>query len=241
MSGLGLLNPMPFAPRALDALITTCFERQRVGRCFPVRKYASSRCAVFDTLSTKLSGMCKGRANRHNNGSQPMSKSNAAARNISFRSASREDGADIWALVRQTGTLELNSAYFYLLFATDFGDHCLVAEHDGVIVGVVIGYRPPREPSAAFVWQIGVAPAAQATGLGLRMLQAWHRLPANHSATFVTATVASDNVASDRLFRALARSFGTNIEIREHFSSECFPEPHPPEPLYRIGPITALA
>lgn len=156
---------------------------------------------------------------------------------IEFRPATGSDGAALWALVRATATLELNSAYFYLLFATDFGDHCLIAESGGEIVGVVIGYRPPRDPSAAFVWQVGVSPAMQGRGLGLRMLKAWRNLPANRDADCITATVATDNAASDRLFRALARDLGTSVEVREHFTSDMFPAPHPPEPLYRIGPL----
>ena len=77
---------------------------------------------------------------------------------IRFRAATPDDGAAIWRLVQATGTLELNSAYFYLLFATDFGDTCLVAERDGRMVGAVVGYHPPRHPDTAFVWQVGVLP-----------------------------------------------------------------------------------
>jgi L-2,4-diaminobutyric acid acetyltransferase len=160
---------------------------------------------------------------------------------ISFRSAKHGDGAALWQLVRSTAELELNSSYFYLLFATDFGDHCLVAECADQTVGAVIGYRPPREPAAAFVWQIGVAPAMQGQGLGLRMLKEWYALPANCDARFITATVATDNSASDRLFRALAREFGGGYEISEHFIANMFPEPHPSEPLYRIAtPISKV-
>src|SRR5690606_29515259 len=78
--------------------------------------------------------------------------------NLSFRAARPTDGAAIWQLVKATGKLELNSAYFYLVFATDFGDTCLVAEQNGRLVGAVIGYHPPRQPDAAFVWQVGVLP-----------------------------------------------------------------------------------
>jgi L-2,4-diaminobutyric acid acetyltransferase len=157
---------------------------------------------------------------------------------VKFRPATRSDGVALWALVRSTATLELNSAYFYLLFATDFGEHCLIAESGEETVGAIIGYRPPREPASAFVWQIGVVPAMQGYGLGLRMLRAWHALPANRDANCITATVATDNTASDRLFRALARELGTGIEVTEHFTADMFPAPHPPEPLYRIGPLT---
>lgn len=155
-----------------------------------------------------------------------------------LRPANRADGAALWALVRATGTLELNSAYSYLLLATDFGDHCLIAESDDQTIGAIIGYRPPRDPTSAFVWQIGVAPGMQGQGLGLRMLRAWHDQPANRDANFITATVSSDNLASDRLFRSLARELGAAIEVKPYFTPDMFPSPHPAELLYRIGPLT---
>ncbi len=156
---------------------------------------------------------------------------------IRFRAAQPHDGAAIWRLVRAAGTLELNSAYFYLLFATDFGDTCLVAEQGGGLVGVVIGYQPPRHPDTAFVWQVGVLPELRGRGLGLRLLQAWLELPANRGCAWVTATVAADNPASQALFRRLARERGVPCEERPHFGPELFPHDHPAEPLFRIGPV----
>jgi L-2,4-diaminobutyric acid acetyltransferase len=156
---------------------------------------------------------------------------------IHFRSVTQTDGGELWRLVRSTRTLELNSAYFYLVFATDFADHCLVAEYQGKVVGAVIGYCPPRAPDTAFVWQIGVDPRVQGQGVGLRMLKAWLNLPAHCKVCYITATVAEDNPQSDRLFRALARDLQAKMNVSDCFTSDMFPESHPPEPLYRIGPI----
>ncbi len=143
----------------------------------------------------------------------------------------------MWRLVQAAGTLELNSQYFYLLLATDFGDTCLIAEHDGEPVGLVIGYHPPREPATAFVWQVGVLPEHRGKGLGLRLLQAWLALPANTHCTWVTATVADDNAASQALFRRLAGEHRTGCEVRPHFTADLFAHAHPAEPLWRIGPL----
>lgn len=156
---------------------------------------------------------------------------------VQCRSARPSDGAGAWRLVRETGALELNSPYFYLLLATDFGDTCLVAEHDGQMVGLVIGYHPPREADTAFVWQIGVLPTYRGQGLGLRLLQAWLQLPANAHCRWVTATVAEDNAASQALFRRLAAEHGTACSVQAHFTPDQFPQEHPAEPLYRVGPI----
>lgn len=154
-----------------------------------------------------------------------------------FRAAHHGDGAALWELVGRAGTLERNSAYFYLLFAADFGDTCLIAERDGEIIGAVIGYRPPRTPAAAFVWQIGIDARFQGEGLGTRLLEHWLALPANVDAQWLTATVAEDNVPSARLFAGFARRAGAPCEITPHFTAEHFPHPHSAEPLLRIGPL----
>ena len=156
---------------------------------------------------------------------------------ILFRSATARDGAAIWQLVRDAGALELNSAYFYLVFAMDFGDTCLIAERDGETVGAVVGYRPPREPEAAFVWQIGVAASQRGRGLGKTLLQRWLELPGVRDARWLTATISDDNEPSKRLFKAVARDLGVGCEVLPHFTEDMFPVDHPAEPLYRIGPL----
>ena len=166
-----------------------------------------------------------------------MTEAPSTPAGIHFRSAAPQDGAAMWRLVRDAGALELNSAYFYLVFATDFGDTCLVAEHAGEVVGCIVGYRPPREPEAAFVWQIGVAPSMRGQGLGKTMLQRWLELPTLADARWLTATISDDNTASRRLFESAAREFGVRCEANPHFTAELFPIDHPAEPLYRIGPL----
>lgn len=157
---------------------------------------------------------------------------------LHFRAAQSHDGAALWRLAQATGTLEVNSAYFYLLFATDFARTCLVAEHEGRVIGMVIGYQPPNESRTAFVWQVGLMPEYQRRGLGLQMLEQWRVLPALADCEFVTATVAQDNSASQALFRRLARAHGVACEERPHFTADMFPHEHPPEHLFRVGPIS---
>lgn len=160
---------------------------------------------------------------------------------ISFRAARPADGAALWRVVRAAGALEVNSPYFYVLFATDFGDTCLIAERDDEAVGCVVGYRRPREPDTAFVWQIGVLPSQRGRGLGLRMLEAWMDLPVNRPCRWLAATVADDNPASQALFRRFARERGVQCEVLPHFTVDLFPVEHPPEPMYRIGPLSRAA
>jgi len=157
--------------------------------------------------------------------------------NYSFRQANVDDGQAAWRLVKAAGSLDLNSAYFYVLFCADFAETCLIAEHANEPVGVIIGYQPPGQHDTAFCWQIGVMPTHRGKGLALKMLRAWLELPINRPVRWVTATVAPDNEASQRLFCRLAAELNAPCEVREHFTEQHFPVGHAPEPLYRIGPI----
>lgn len=161
-----------------------------------------------------------------------------AAAPITVRAARRGDGKAVWQLVKDAGTLELNSAYFYLLFAEHFGETCVVAERDGRVVGAIVGYRIPRDPEAVFVWQIGVAPEARKHGLASRMLAALVALPGCTGVRFLTATVATGNVPSQKLFRGFARDHGVACDESPFFTPDMFPSGHEAEELYRIGPLT---
>lgn len=156
---------------------------------------------------------------------------------LKFRSAQPRDGAALWRLIQASGTLELNSAYFYLLFATDFGRTCLIAEQAGEVVGAVIGYHPPEQARTAFVWQVGLLPRLRGKGLGAELLQRWIDLPANSDRLWVTATVAGDNTASQALFKRFAQLRSTECNVQTHFTADLFPIDHPAEPLYRVGPL----
>jgi L-2,4-diaminobutyric acid acetyltransferase len=161
----------------------------------------------------------------------------ASVNNIHFRTPSIEDGLAVWQLVQATGTLEVNTAYFYLIFCEEFQNTCLLAEHDGQVVGVVLGFRRPKSIDTLFCWQIGVLPSVRGQGLAKQMLKAWLRLAGNESVTHVQATVAKDNPASDRLFRAFARDLGAQCNITPWLTSPLLPSGHSEEPLYDISPI----
>ena len=84
--------------------------------------------------------------------------------NIVFRPPRINDGAAIWRLVKESGVLDLNSSYMYLLLCKDFSDSCVVAEEDGQLLGFVTGYRPPGRENAIFLWQVGVDAKARGKG-----------------------------------------------------------------------------
>ncbi|HET7922033.1 MAG TPA: diaminobutyrate acetyltransferase [Gammaproteobacteria bacterium] len=156
-----------------------------------------------------------------------------------LRNPSRADGAAIWRLVSETGALEQNTAYTYLLLCTHFGDTCLVAEQHGRLDGCVLAYQPPREPDCLFVWQIGVAPGARGRGFASQLLDSLLYLPACRHVRFVTATVTPGNTASRALFAGFARRHGVALVEQPFLDAACFPATHPDEPLLKIGPLLA--
>jgi L-2,4-diaminobutyric acid acetyltransferase len=155
-----------------------------------------------------------------------------------FRHPIVPDGLALWRLVGEAGTLDLNSAYAYLVVCRDFAETCIVAEEAGRIAGFVMGYRPPRKPDTVFVWQIGVAPEARGRGLGSLVLDRLLQSDACSTVRFLETNVAPSNRASRALFEGLARRLCAPIEELEGFESSLFPDPlHEPERLLRIGPF----
>ncbi|MFA9431325.1 diaminobutyrate acetyltransferase [Egicoccus sp. AB-alg2] len=174
---------------------------------------------------------------------------------VTFRAPAATDAADLWRLARDSGALDLNSPYAYLLWCTDFAATSVVAGTDAVtadgdagargrdadgIVGFVGGYRPPTDPTSAFVWQVAVADAQRGRGLGRRLLSAFLARPGNRDARWLTATVTPDNAASLALFQGLADDLGVGCRQSERFAAEVFPVEagvHQPELELRIGPL----
>ncbi len=155
-----------------------------------------------------------------------------------LRAPRAEDGSAIWRLVRDGGSLDLNSPYLYLLICTDFAATSIVAaDADDAPVGFVAAYRPPADPKAAFVWQVGVAPAARGQGLAKRLIKGMLARDANRDATELTATVTPSNQASMALFHGVARDLGAQVTERERFAASLFPEGHEAERELRIGPL----
>lgn len=161
------------------------------------------------------------------------------AQDIEFRAPTVTDGAEIWRIVRDSGVLDLNSAYLYLLLCKDFADTCIVAEQDTRLVGFATGYRPPGRENVIFLWQIGVDAAERGRGLGKRLLAGFLSASGAAGTTYLETTISPSNQASQRLFRGLARDLGTDCHVQPCFTEELFPSSHEGEDLYRIGPFDA--
>ena len=143
-------------------------------------------------------------------------------------------------MVRDSGALDINSQYAYLLLCDHFASTCVVAcDPRNKPVAFVAAYLPPSKRDTIFVWQIGVDAGWRKQGLAKRLLQQLLQLPACAGVRFMEATVTSSNAASKRLFTALARELPAKLEISagyeaHHFSAETS---HEAEELFRIGPL----
>lgn len=151
------------------------------------------------------------------------------------------DGGGMWRVARDSGELDLNSSYAYLLFARDFAATCRVARAAGEVVGFVLGYRRPAEPDCLFVWQIAVDESHRGRGLAGRLLDdlvdtaGATGAPATHLET----TITDDNAASRRLFARFAHQRQAEHAVTPLLETAHFPEDHSPERLHRIGPFAA--
>ena len=151
------------------------------------------------------------------------------------------DGPAIWRIAKESGTLDLNSSYSYLLWCRDFAATSAVARtEDGEPVGFVTGYVRPDAPHTLLVWQVAVDAAHRGRGLAAALLDGLTaRLAADRALTTVETTVTPGNTASERLFTSYAARHGAAVTRGVLFGAGLFPDgPHDPEVLYRIGPLT---
>ena len=156
---------------------------------------------------------------------------------VTFHPPTLEDGAAVSALVRESGALEPNTTYAYLLLCHHFGDTCLVAREGDSIVGCALAYRIPARPQVLFIWQIGVAPQARGRGLASKILDELVARPALQDIERLELTIAQSNVASNRLFDSFATRNGWKIARTQGFEPHHFgAERHEHELLVTITP-----
>jgi L-2,4-diaminobutyric acid acetyltransferase len=157
---------------------------------------------------------------------------------ITLRQPCLEDGAVMCQLVQETAPLDPNSCYAYLLLCTHFADTCVVAEDDGELVGFVSAYRPPTDRDVLFVWQVAVKSTARGKGIAKTMIRTLLDRDTCQSVTFLEATVTPSNVASQTLFRSLAKEQNARCTETCWFPPETFGAgQHEAELLFRIGPL----
>jgi L-2,4-diaminobutyric acid acetyltransferase len=158
---------------------------------------------------------------------------------IVFRQPTIEDGSQMWQLIHDCGSLDVNSTYAYLLLCKHFAETCAVAELKGEVVGVLTGYYPPKKTNTLFFWQIGVADSMRRTGIAKRLLVEVLQRNHDRKVSFLELTIGSSNTASRSLFKSLAQELNAEVTEEMCFDESLFPQGnHEAEYLLRIGPVT---
>lgn len=151
-----------------------------------------------------------------------------------FRSPVVADGQRMWEIARDTGVLDLNSTYAYVLWAREFSHSSVVVEVEGKVVGFVTGFIRPDEPDTVFVWQVGVDADQRGKRLAARLINALMDHTAPETVRLRT-TISPDNEASQKLFGAVARDRGMELFKEDYLSASDLGEGHEPEDLYTIA------
>lgn len=147
------------------------------------------------------------------------------------------DGARMWELARDSGGLDLNSPYSYLLWCRDFAATSVAARSAGALVGFITGYVRPDARDTVIVWQVTVDASQRGRRLAARMLHHLADRLAPAGVRFLEATVTPGNEPSARLFAGFARDRGARLDRSTLFDAGDFPVEHEPEVLMRIGPF----
>ena len=155
---------------------------------------------------------------------------------VTFRKPVREDGAQIWELIRACKPLDENSMYCNLLQCDHFSDTCVIAELDGRIVGWVSAYIVPNDPETLFVWQVAVGSAARGMGVAKKMLNGLLARDVCSDVTRLQTTITRDNAASWALFESFADRMDAPLDADPHFEREAhFDGKHATEYMVTIG------
>lgn|SRR5690625_11518 len=153
-----------------------------------------------------------------------------------FRPPTAADGNRMWEIARDSGVLDLNSPYAYVLWGAEFSASSIVVEVEGRVVGFVTGFLRPSEPDTIFVWQVGVDADQRGKGLAARLLhRLMDRTEAEHGTVRLRTTISPDNEASKRTFGAVARDRGMTLSSEDYLGAELLGEGHEPEDLYTIS------
>ena len=146
----------------------------------------------------------------------------------------------MWRIARDSGTLDLNTSYAYLLLARDFAATSRIAVQDGETVGFVLAYLRPAAPDHLFVWQIAVDESQRGRRIAARLLDALVAdLP---QLRVLESTITEDNLASQRLFASFAARHGAGHRIEPLFEQDDFPDTgHQAEQLHLIGDLRSGA
>ena len=193
------------------------------------RPPGSTSVAALDTVDGDMGPLMTHSADHPSTPDQAT----GAGSDLDIRPPAMEDGAAMWRIARDSGTLDLNTSYAYLLMARDFAATSRLAVGDGQGVGFVLGYLRPTAPETLFIWQIAVDASQRGKKVAGRLLD--DLLAELPEITTLETTITADNAASQRLFASFAERHGADEEVTDLIEEHHFPDDgHGAELLHRI-------
>ncbi len=155
---------------------------------------------------------------------------------ITIRKVTVNDIKEVYKLLVQNRPyVGLNSRYTYFLLARDFSDTCVVAEHEGNIIGFSSGYVSPSRSDTFFNWETVVHKDYRGNSLQKKMLLYQIK---NAKVDYFEGTINPSNKVSENNFFELAEVLNTKFQKRILFKEEDFEKDgHEAEILCRVGPI----
>lgn len=167
-----------------------------------------------------------------------MTKIKEIKTELHYRKPNIEDGAAVWELVKDTGMLDVNSSYSYIMWCEIFSGTSIVAESGRDIVGFISGFIHPDTANTLFIWQVAVDESEQGQGLATKMLFELLKRDYREPIHYIEATVSPSNTPSNHLFWGLSKRLDCNCVISDYISTDHFPEKgHEDEILFRVGPF----
>ena len=143
----------------------------------------------------------------------------------------------MWRLAKESGSLDLNSSYAYVLWCDQFSATSAVARLDDEVVGFVTGFVPPADPDTLMIWQIAVDDGHRGKGLGLALIGAVLDGDGSKPFRWLKTTVGRSNHASRALFTAVGDQRQATCSRTFGYSADDFPDPHETEDLCTVGPF----
>lgn len=126
---------------------------------------------------------------------------NITGGDILFRSPDQNEFLEVQEFISQSPPLEAYPEHVFKILLRHFGNACVLAEFRGRIIGFVLGFiSQPHDTPTYFLWQIGVAPYMQGSGLGKRLLLEVENKAKSLGCQRVELTIDPVNTPSQKLF-----------------------------------------
>lgn len=139
-------------------------------------------------------------------------------RDIQFPAVREDEFIEIRQFVSDCPPLEAYPDHVYKILLRYFGNSCVVAKWRKRIIGFVLGFiSQTHGQSTYFLWQIGVAPYMQGSGLGRRLLAKVEKTATNLGCQRIELTIDPENRPSQKLFE---KSGYSNISSKENVTVE---------------------